>query len=67
MSDMGSANVFVKATELAAALSIPVVLFALLYNLSDGIGRTWVLLWLALTLFWQGLIVALFVTGKILR
>ncbi|MEN3047322.1 MAG: hypothetical protein ABDH63_00875 [Candidatus Caldarchaeales archaeon] len=64
---MSSANVFVKATELAAALSVPVILFALLNYLSDGIGRSWVLVWLVLTLLWQGLIIALYASGKLLR
>ncbi|MCS6788297.1 MAG: hypothetical protein NZ733_03290 [Aigarchaeota archaeon] len=64
---MGSANVFVKATELAAALSVPVILFALLNYLSDGIGRSWVFVWLVLTLLWQGLVIALFASRRLLR
>ncbi|MCS7117891.1 MAG: hypothetical protein NZ957_03795 [Thaumarchaeota archaeon] len=64
---MDGTHVFVKATELAVMISVPVIALVLLHNLSDGIGRTWVLVWLAVTLLWQGLVIALFVTGKILR
>lgn len=64
---MGSVQLFVKATELAIALALPVLIFVLLYQQSQGIGRGWIILWLVLTLLWNALLIALALRGKFPR
>jgi hypothetical protein len=64
---LGSVQLFVKATELAIALALPVLIFVLLYQQSQGIGRGWIILWLVLTLLWNALLIALALRGKFPR
>ena len=64
---MGSVQLFVKATELAIALALPVLIFVLLNQQSQGIGRGWIIVWLVLTLLWNALLIALAVKGKFPR
>ena len=64
---MSSVQLFVKATELAIALALPVLIFVLLYQQSQGIGRGWIIVWLLLTLLWNALLIALAVKGKFPR
>ncbi len=64
---MGSYQVFVKATELAIALALPVLIFVLLYQQSQGIGRGWIIVWLVVTLLWNALLISLAVKGKFPR
>ncbi len=64
---MGSFQVFVKATELAIALALPVLIFVLLYQQSQGIGRGWIIVWLVVTLLWNALLISLAVKGKFPR
>ncbi len=64
---LGSVQLFVKATELAVALALPVFLFILLYQHSQGIGRGWIIVWLGLTLLWNALLIALALRGKFPR
>ena len=63
---MGSVQLFVKATELAIALALPVLIFVLLHQ-SQGIGRGWIIVWLVLTLLWNALLIALAAKGKFPR
>lgn len=63
---MGSVQLFVKATELAIALALPVLIFVLLHQ-SQGIGRGWIIVWLVLTLLWNALLIALALRGKFPR
>jgi hypothetical protein len=64
---LGSVQLFVKATELAIALALPVLIFVLLYQQSQGIGRGWIIVWLVLTLLWNALLIALALRGKFPR
>ena len=64
---MGSVQLFVKATELAIALALPVLIFVLLYQQSQGFGRGWIIAWLVLTLLWNALLITLAVKGKFPR
>jgi hypothetical protein len=64
---LSSVQLFVKATELAIALALPVLIFVLLYQQSQGIGRGWIIVWLVLTLLWNALLIALAVKGKFPR
>jgi hypothetical protein len=64
---LGSVQLFVKATELAIALALPVLIFVLLYQQSQGIGRGWIVVWLVLTLLWNALLIALALRGKFPR
>jgi hypothetical protein len=63
---LGSIQLFVKATELAIALALPVLIFVLLHQ-SQGIGRGWIIVWLVLTLLWNALLIALALRGKFPR
>jgi hypothetical protein len=63
---LGSVQLFVKATELAIALALPVLIFVLLHQ-SQGIGRGWIIVWLVLTLLWNALLIALALRGKFPR
>jgi hypothetical protein len=64
---LDSVRLFVKATELAIALALPVLIFVLLYQHSQGIGRGWIIVWLVLTLLWNALLIALAMKGKFPR
>lgn len=64
---MNPAAVFVKATQLAIALALPVLIFVVLHQYGQGLGRTWVPLWLVLTLLWNALLIALAIKGKFPR
>jgi hypothetical protein len=64
---LGSVQLFVKATELAIALALPVLIFVLLHQQSQGIGRGWIIVWLVLTLLWNALLIALALKGKFPR
>ncbi len=64
---MSSVQVFAKATQLAVALALPVLLFVFLYQHLQGIGRVWIIVWLGLTLLWNALLIALALKGKFPR
>jgi hypothetical protein len=64
---LSSVQLFVKATELAIALALPVLIFVILHQQSQSIGRGWIIVWLVLTLLWNALLIALALRGKFPR
>jgi len=43
---LSAAAVLVKATQLAIALALPVLVLVVLHHYGQGVGRTWVPIWL---------------------
>ncbi|MEM1954281.1 MAG: hypothetical protein QXP81_05490 [Nitrososphaerota archaeon] len=64
---MSAAAVLVKATQLAIALALPVLVLVVLHHYGQGVGRTWVPIWLVLTLLWNALLIALALKGRFPR